>query len=178
MTSLMQLLVIKDAIGENMFVALFFFIGGTRSGFIKIGSPYYQWANFYDRMPSRVVHPVLRKSSNIGNTHCVAHWEALTIGDAYKAISKLMIFNDFANKVYSWVGRSCNQRKELKSLMDSFDLLSLTILQFHLLHWLFQGQVLERILYYIPTILDALHLGSLTLDILDALMRVSLYEQH
>jgi hypothetical protein len=40
MTSLMELLVIKD-IGENMFVALFFFIGGTRSGFFKIDSPYY-----------------------------------------------------------------------------------------------------------------------------------------
>jgi hypothetical protein len=110
-------------------------------------------------MPSRVVHPVLRKSSNIGNTHCVAHWEALTIRVAFKAISKLMILNDFANKVYSWVGRSCNWRKELKSLMDSFDLLSLTILQFHLVHWLFRGQVLERILYYMPTILDALNLG-------------------
>jgi hypothetical protein len=65
-------------------------------------------------MPSRVVHPVLRKSSKIGNTHCVAHWEALTIGDAFKAISKLMILNDFANKVYSWVGRSCNWLKGIE----------------------------------------------------------------
>jgi hypothetical protein len=42
MTSFMEFLAIKDAIGENMFVALFFFFfGGTRLGFIKIGSPYY-----------------------------------------------------------------------------------------------------------------------------------------
>jgi hypothetical protein len=36
--------------------------------------------------------------------------------------------------------------------MDSFDLL-LTILQFHLIHWLSQGQVLERILYYMLVVL-------------------------
>jgi hypothetical protein len=43
------------------------------------------------------------------NTHCVDHWEALTIiGDAFKAIPKLMILDDFANKVYSWGGRSCD----------------------------------------------------------------------
>jgi hypothetical protein len=106
-------------------------------------------------MPSKVVHLVLRKSSNIGNTHCVAHWEALTIGDAFKAVRKLMILDDFANKVYSCVRRSCNWPKKLKSFMDSFDLLSLTILQFHLVHWFFRGQVLERSLYYMPTILDA-----------------------
>jgi len=66
-----------------------------------------------------------------------------------------MILDDFANKVYSCVRRSCNWPKELKSFMDSFDLLSLTILQFHLVHWFFRGQVLERSLYYMPTILDA-----------------------
>lgn len=66
-----------------------------------------------------------------------------------------MILDDFVDKVYSFVGRSWNWWKELKSFMDSFDLLSLTILQFHLVHWFFRGQVLERILYCLPTILDA-----------------------
>lgn len=36
--------------------------------------------------------------------------------------------------------------------MDSFDLL-LTILQFHLIHWLSQGQGLEKKLYYMLGIL-------------------------
>ncbi len=58
------------------------------------------------------------------------------------------------------VGRSYNWQKELKSLMDSFDLLSLTIFQFHLICWLFRGQVLERILYYMPTILDAFQVSE------------------
>jgi hypothetical protein len=79
------------------------------------------------------------KVPTLVNTHCVAYHEALVTSDALKVIPELLILDDFANKVYIWVGRSCKLRKELKSLMDSFDLLPLTILQFHQIHWLSQG---------------------------------------
>jgi len=45
--------------------------------------------------------------------------------------------------------------------MDSFDLLQLTILQFHPIHWLSQGQVLERILYYMPSILCVFQISEM-----------------
>jgi len=111
-------------------------------------------------MQSKVVHPIVRESPNV-NTHCVAHQEALVASDAFKVVWKLLILDDFGNKVYTWVGRSCIWQKELKSLMDLFDLLSLTILQFHSIHWLFQGQVLERIVYYMLAIFDVFKYMSL-----------------
>jgi hypothetical protein len=48
------------------YVYCLFFIGEIRLGFIKIGSPCYQLGNLYDRMQSKVVNSIIRKSSNIG----------------------------------------------------------------------------------------------------------------
>jgi hypothetical protein len=42
------------------------------------------------------------------NTQSVAHHEALVTSDAFKVVSELLILDDFANKVYIWVGRSYN----------------------------------------------------------------------
>ncbi len=40
-------------------------------------------------------------------------------------------------------------------------MLPLTILQFHPIHWLSQGQVLERILYYMPAILYVFQISKM-----------------
>jgi hypothetical protein len=69
MTSFLELLVIKDAIGDkgnkHIFIGNNCFVE-IRLGFIKIGSHCYQWGSLYERMPSRVVHLVTRENSNIG----------------------------------------------------------------------------------------------------------------
>ncbi len=48
------------------------------------------------------------KVPTLVNTHCVAHCEALVTSDAFKVVLELLILDDFAYKVYIWVGRSCN----------------------------------------------------------------------
>ena len=49
----------------------------------------------------------------------------------FKTILKLLILDQFANKVYEWVGRSSNRRRELISSMTEYDLQPLVVLQFH-----------------------------------------------
>ena len=42
------------------------------------------------------------------NAHCIAHQEALSANDEFKIIPELLVLDQFAKKVYEWVGRSSN----------------------------------------------------------------------
>ena len=55
------------------------------------------------------------------NTNCSAHQEALPTCDAFRIVPKLLILDQFTNKVYGWVERSSNQQKQLKCLLIVFD---------------------------------------------------------
>lgn len=55
------------------------------------------------------------------NTNCSAHLEALSTCDAFIIVPKLLILDQFTNKVYRWVERSSNQQKRLKCLLIVFD---------------------------------------------------------
>jgi hypothetical protein len=83
------------------------FIGKIRLRYIKIGSHCYQWGSLYDRMPSRWFTGLQKKVPTLVYTHCVVHCEDLVTSDAFKVVPELLILDDFANKVYIWVGRSC-----------------------------------------------------------------------
>lgn len=81
--------------------------------------------------------------------------EALAAGDASRATPELQGLDQFATKVYEWVGRSTIRRKELKQLLEEFEREPLVLLRFHAVRWLSRGQVMERILYVMPAILEA-----------------------
>jgi hypothetical protein len=52
--------------------------------------------------------------STLINVHCIAHREAFAAGDAAKAFLEFQMLDQFANKVYEWVGHSANRHNNLK----------------------------------------------------------------
>ena len=75
---------------------------------------------------------------NILGVHCIAHREALAIKDAY-IMSHAHVFSfldAFANKVYSWLGKSTNRHKELKEIMKRHGKGDLKVLKIHSIRWL------------------------------------------
>ena len=93
---------------------------------------------------------------NILGVHCIAHREALAIKDAYiMSHAHVFSFLDvFANKVYSWLGKSTNRHKELKEIMKRHGKGDLKVLKIHSIRWLSRGQVMERLVTLMPAILE------------------------
>ena len=81
--------------------------------------------------------------------------KTLAAEDVSRATPELQGLDQFATKVYEWVGRSTIRRKELKQLLEEFERIPLVLLRFHAVWWLSRGQVMERILYMMPAILKA-----------------------
>lgn len=86
--------------------------------------------------------------------HCIAHREALTTNDASSRFLKLKIVDKMVNKVYSWLGKSIKYHGDLRELMESFQMDKLEVLQIHHVRWLSRGQVMERLIKIMPTLLE------------------------
>jgi hypothetical protein len=86
-----------------------------------------------------------RDAPHLLDIHCIAHREALTTNDASSHFLELQYIDKFANKVYSWLGKSTKRHGELKELMESFQITKLEVLQIHHIRWLSRGKVMERL---------------------------------
>ena len=91
---------------------------------------------------------------NLIGTHCIAHREALAALDDSKKIPKFLYVEKIENKIYSWVGNSTKRNNELIALLEIMELESLQVLQIHGIRWLSRGQVVERLVTLMPTILS------------------------
>ena len=90
------------------------------------------------------------------DVHCIAHREALAANDASSHFLELQFIDKFANKVYSWLGKSSKRHGELKELMESFQITKLEVLQIHQIRWLSRGKVMERLVKLMSTFLKIL----------------------
>ena len=73
--------------------------------------------------------------------------------DAAASTLKMKVLDDFANFVYTWVGRSGLWMRELTDLMLEFAKESLAVFHVHRVRWLSHGQTMQRVLHYMPAIL-------------------------
>ena len=81
--------------------------------------------------------------------------DALAAADASKDLPELLVLDQFASKVYEWMGRNTIRQNELKKLLEEFDRDSHMPLRLHSVRWLSCGQVMERLLHVMPAILEA-----------------------
>ncbi|KAH7439136.1 hypothetical protein KP509_04G046900 [Ceratopteris richardii] len=86
---------------------------------------------------------------------CIAHRQALAAKDGFITHAHVYAFVDkVANKVYSWLGKSSKRHDELWKIMSEYGMLDVKALQIHSIRWLSRGQVMERLVNMMPTILQ------------------------
>lgn len=83
--------------------------------------------------------------------HYTSHRGALTINYASSHFRESQYRDKFANKVYSWLGKSTKINTKLKELMESVLISKLNILQIHQNKWLLGGNIIERLVKCLPT---------------------------
>ena len=94
-----------------------------------------------------------RHAPHLLDIHCITHREALVANDASSYFVELQAIDKFANKVYSWLGKSTKRHGELKELMESFQITRLEVLQIHHIRWLSRGKVMERLVKFMHALL-------------------------
>jgi len=109
------------------------------------------------------------------DVHCIAHREALAANDASSHFLELQFIDKFANKVYSWLGKSSKRHGELKELMESFQITKLEVLQIHQIRWLSRGKVMERLVKLMPALLKDWELGEKKMYELATIFQVQFY---
>ena len=109
------------------------------------------------------------------DVHCIAHREALAANDASSHFLELQFIDKFANKVYSWLGKSSKRHGELKELMESFQITKLEILQIHQIRWLSRGKVMEILAKLMPALLKDWELGEKKMYELATIFQVQFY---
>ncbi|XP_057858696.1 uncharacterized protein LOC131067628 [Cryptomeria japonica] len=90
---------------------------------------------------------------NLVCVNCIAHRESMAASDAAKRIPELLFVEKLANNVYSWVQNSTKRNGELIALQELMQLETLQSLQIHGAGWLSRGQVIERLIALMPSIL-------------------------
>ena len=103
---------------------------------------------------------ICRHAPHLLDIHCIAHQEALASNDASSYFLELQAIDKFTNKVYLWLGKSTKRHRELKDLMDSFQITRLEMLQVHHIRWLSRGKVMERLVKLMPTLLRDWEFGQ------------------
>jgi hypothetical protein len=89
-------------------------------------------------------------------TRCIAHREALAAKDANDSFPELAFIDRAANKVYEWLGRSVIRRGIMEKLLLAFHEETRVVLQIHSVRWMSHGLVMERFIFCMPAILEAL----------------------
>ena len=117
-----RLLKIKESTAQSMYEA----VSGLLS---KMKLSKHQMVGFGSDGASsmRVIHEVLaakllQEVPHLLCIHCIAHREALAIIDASNYFPEFNYIDKLANKIYSWLGKSTKRYRELKSLLDLFQI--------------------------------------------------------
>ncbi|MCO5552139.1 hypothetical protein L7F22_005649 [Adiantum nelumboides] len=85
--------------------------------------------------------------------HCLAHRKNLAASQAVKSFSKLVNLDKLCRSIYSWLHASVKRMDDLKLIESALDLKELVMLRIHSIRWLSRGQVMERMVKIMPTLL-------------------------
>ncbi|MCO5559570.1 hypothetical protein L7F22_013171 [Adiantum nelumboides] len=113
-----------------------------------------------------LVTKLKEKVPHLMSFHCIAHRQALAVGDAFKTIKEFKYLDKLARKIYEWTSRSVKRHAFLGEAVRAFGIGrrgKLRVLKMHDVRWLSKGQVMVSIVRIMPALLTALKSEDATL---------------
>jgi len=152
-TKFIQLLQIRDGTSQSMYDAVTSLLADMNLSMTKLVGFGSDGASSMRGIREGLSTKLRRHAPHLVDIHCIAHREALAANDASSYFEELQAIDKFANKIYSWLGKSTKRHGELKELMESFQITRLEVLQIHHIRWLSRGKVMERLVKLMPALL-------------------------
>ncbi|KAH9295072.1 hypothetical protein KI387_038660 [Taxus chinensis] len=144
-TKFIRLLEIKDGTAQAMYDVVITLLTEMNLSLMKLVGFGSDGASAMRGIREGLSTKLRRDAPHLLDIHCIAHREALATNDASSYFPELQFIDKFANKIYSWLGKSAKRHGALRELMDSFQINRLEVLQIHQIRWLSRGKVMERL---------------------------------